>query len=104
MQHAVHRGIKNHQEKEIMHNRLTAGNRMVEIQEEISGLLNEAARLTRRHGVDGEVWRADAYWIPHIRMALGGDQGFIGSSMCSMMDTAESFLKEEEEDGSGASG
>ena len=96
-----------------MHNRLTAGNRLVEIQEEISGLLNEAARLTRRHGVDSEAARADAYWIPHIRMALGGDHGFIGHSMCSMMDTAESFLEEEGEeedegdpgaDGSDASG
>ena len=84
-----------------MHNRLTAGNRLVEIQEEISGLLNEAARLTRHHGVDSEAARADAYWIPHIRMALGGDHDFIGRSMCSMMDTVESFLEEkgeEEED------
>lgn len=96
-----------------MHNRLTAGNRLVEIQEEISGLLNEAARLVMRHGVDSEAARADAYWIPHIRMALGGDHGFIGHSMCSMMDTAESFLEEEGEeedegdpgaDGSDASG
>ena len=81
-----------------MHNRLTAGNRLVEIQEEISGLLNEAALLVRRHGVDSEAARADAYWIPHIRMALGGDHGFIGHSMCSMMDTAESFLEEEGEE------
>ena len=97
-----------------MHNRLTAGNRLVEIQEEISGLLNEAARLVRRHGVDSEAARADAYWIPHIRMALGGDHDFIGRSMCSMMDPAESFLEEEGEeeedegdpgaDGSDASG
>ena len=96
-----------------MHNRLTAGNRLVEIQEEISGLLNEAARLTRRHGVDSEAARADAYWIPHIRMALRSDHDFIGRSMCSMMDTAESFLEEEGEeedegdpgaDGSDASG
>ena len=81
-----------------MHNRLTAGNRRVEIQEEISGLLNEAARLVRSHGVDSEAARADAYWIPHIRMALGGDHDFIGRSMCSMMDTAESFLEEEGEE------
>jgi len=81
-----------------MHNRLTAGARMIEIQEEISGLLNEAARLTRQHGVDSEAARADAYWIPHIRMALGGDHGYVGHSMCSMMDTAESFLEEEEEE------
>lgn len=53
-----------------MHNRLTAGNRLVEIQEEISGLLNEAVLLVRRHGVDSEAAWADAYWIPHIRMAL----------------------------------
>ena len=80
-----------------MHNRLTAGNRLVEIQEEISGLLNEAARLTRRHGMDSEAARADAYWIPHIRMALGGDHGFIGPKI-TMMDTAESFLEEEGEE------
>lgn len=81
-----------------MHNRLTAGNRLVEIQEEISGLLNEAARLVRSHGVDNEADRADAYWIPHIRMALCSDHGYVGSSMCSMMDTAESFLEEEGEE------
>jgi len=81
-----------------MHNRLTAGARMIEIQEEISGLLNEAARLVRQHGVDSEAARPDAYWISHIRMALGGDHGYIGNSICSMMDTAESFLEEEEEE------
>jgi len=68
-------------------------NRLWEIQEEMLGLLGEARELLRgTRAYD----RADAYWLAHIRVALGSGHGYLDRSMCSMEDTI-SELEEEAE-------
>jgi len=66
--------------------RTEAAERIMEIAEEIRGLVGEAIELARED--DGVYNRARSYWYPHILVALGGDHGFMGGSMCSMEDTA----------------
>jgi hypothetical protein len=65
-----------------------AAERIMEIAEEIRELLQEAMDLVREEGSDIARERARSYWYPHILVALGGDHGYMGGSMCSMEDTA----------------
>ena len=76
--------------------RFEAGERILEISEEIRDLLQEAMDLVRSEGTDFDRERARSYWYGHIQIALGGDHGYMGSSMCSMTDTAEELMADEE--------
>ena len=76
--------------------RFEAGDRILEITEEIRELLQEAMDLVRSGGTDLDRERARSYWYGHILIALGGDHGYMGRSMCSMADTAEELMEEEE--------
>jgi len=82
-------------------NRFEAGVRILEITEEIRELLQEAMDLVREEGTDFDRERARSYWYGHILVALGGDHGYMGSSMCSMTDTAEELMGESEEEEEG---
>ena len=68
--------------------------RFEEIIGEIKELLEEAFDLVPEHARD----RAESYWFAHISMALDEDHGYVGSSMCSMQDTAEEFDYEDEDE------
>ena len=76
--------------------RFEAGERILEITDEIRDLLQEAMDLVRAEGTDFDRERARSYWYGHILIALGGDHGYMGRSMCSMADTAEELMEEEE--------
>ena len=76
--------------------RFEAGERILEITEEIRELLQEAMDLVRSEGTDFDRERARSYWYGHILIALGGDHGYMGRSMCSMTDTAEELMADEE--------
>ena len=77
-------------------NRFEAGERIPEISEEMQELLREAMGLLSEHGTELDNLRARSYWYGQIQIALGGDHGYFGSSMCSMTDTAEELMEEEE--------
>jgi len=72
--------------------------RLYEISDEINDLVKEARDIVR-NAHEGIYARAKAYWIPEIRMALSGEHGYLGGSMCSLEDTIEELkdLLEEEE-------
>jgi hypothetical protein len=72
-----------------------AAERIREIADEIRELLTEAIDLADYD--DGANNRARSDWYPHILIALGGDHGYLGGSMCSMEDTAREL--EEGDDG-----
>ncbi len=76
--------------------RFEAGERILEISEEIRELLQEAMDLVRSEGTDFDRERARSYWYGHIQIALGGEHGYMGRSMCSMTDTAEELMADEE--------
>lgn len=76
--------------------RFEAGERILEITEEIRELLQEAMDLVRENGTDLDRERARSYWYGHIVIALGGEHGYMGRSMCSMTDTAEELMADEE--------
>ncbi len=75
--------------------RFEAGERILEIRDEIRELLQEAMDLVREKGTDLEREQARSYWYGRIMIDLGGDHGFLGSSMCSMEDTAEYLMEGE---------
>jgi hypothetical protein len=71
--------------------------RLVNIQNEMLELLDEASRLVRNNG--GQEWeRAKAYWVAQISMALSNNHNYVGGSMCTMEDTIENLAPVEEED------
>lgn len=67
--------------------------RLEEIREEIMELMDEAKKIVAGSKNRGAVGRADAYWIPHIEIALGGEHGYMDRSMCSMQDTIEELRR-----------
>ena len=75
-----------------------AAERIMEIAEQIRGLVQEAMDLVREEGSDIARERARSYWYPHILVALGGDHGYMGGSMCSMEDTAREMEDSYDED------
>ena len=79
--------------------RFEAGERILEISEEMQELLREAMGLLREHGTDLDYQRARSYWYAHIMIALGGDHGYMARSAASMIGTAEDLMEEEEEEG-----
>ena len=87
-------------------NRFEAGERILEISEEMQELLREAMGLLSEHGTDLDYQRARSYWYAHIMIALGGDHGYMARSAASMIGTAEDLMEgqeseeeEEEDDG-----
>lgn len=78
--------------------RFEAGERILEITEEIRELLQEAMDMVRSEGTDFDRDRARSYWFGQIQIALGGEHGYLGSSMCSMTDTAEELMEGGESD------
>lgn len=74
-----------------------------DIKEEIKDLIHNAQGMLR--GTDASD-SANAYWVPHILMALDDEHDYLGGSMTSMQDTIEELLEgddEEEEDTSSLS-
>ncbi len=78
--------------------RFQAGERILEIKEEIIDLVQEAMDLMRYEGTDTERERARSYWYAHIRLALDEDSGFMGRSMCTMEDSARELMADEEDE------
>ena len=75
--------------------RFEAGERILDITEEIIDLLDEAMTLVRKVGTPEEIARARSYWLGHIRMSLNEDHGYMGSGGCTMEDTARELMAEE---------
>jgi len=78
--------------------RFQAGERILEIKEEIIDLVQEAMDLMRYEGTDTERERARGYWYGHIRTALDEDHGYMGRSMCTMEDSARELMADEEDE------
>ena len=76
--------------------RFEAGERILNIKDEIIELLQEAMDLVREHGTDTERSRARSYWYGHIRTSLDNDHGYLASNI-TMADTAEELMEEERE-------
>lgn len=66
--------------------------RLREIRYEIGQLLNEAIDLVGQHSQD----RARSHWYAHMRVGLGGGPGFTTSIPCSMQDTIDGMVVQEE--------
>ena len=81
--------------------RFEAGERILEIKEEIIDLLQEAMDLMRIEGSDTERERARSYWYAHIRMSLDEDHGYMGRGGCTMEDSARELMAEEEDEEEG---
>ena len=75
--------------------RFEAGERILDISEEIIDLLEEAMSLVRHVGTPDEIARARSYWLGHIRVSLNEDHGFMGRGGCTMEDTARELMAEE---------
>ena len=69
--------------------------RFLEIKDEIECLANEAIQIVPR-GFNRD--RAKAYWYGQIMTALSKNSDFIGSSMCTMEDTANEIDPGEEDE------
>ena len=76
-------------------NRFEAGERILEISEEMQGLLREAMDLLREHGTDLDYQRARSYWYAHIIISLGGEHGYMARSAGSMISTANDLMEAE---------
>jgi len=66
-----------------------------DLKEEIKDLVYNAQNMLR--GTDASD-AANAYWIPHILMALDDEHDYLGGSMTSMQDTIEELLEGDDED------
>ena len=77
--------------------RFEAGERILNIKDEIIELLQEAMDLVREQGTDTERSRARAYWYGHIRTSLDNDHGYLASNI-TMADTAEELMAEGDAD------
>jgi len=75
---------------------MTPSEKLFEIKEEISELIEQAEEIVRKHGQERGIYdRAKAYWIGHIKMSLSKDYGY--GSMCTMEDTVYSLENNDEE-------
>ncbi len=74
-----------------------AAERIMEIAEQIRGLVQEAMDLVREEGSDITRERARSYWYPQILTSLNEDHGYMRSSMCTMASTARELEEEDEE-------
>ena len=79
-------------------NRFEAGERILEISEEMQELLREAMGLISDHGTDLDYQRARSYWYAHIIISLGGEHGYMARSAGSMIGTAEDLMAGEDDE------
>lgn len=64
------------------------------IKSRLEELIEEAEYLVN-NVLPGSVGaRADAYWLAQLKIALGGEHGYIGSAGVSMQDTIEELREE----------
>lgn len=68
-----------------------------ELKEEILEKIMEARSLIAEAGLRGSLDLADAYWIPHVTMALTNDHGYLGGSMATLEDAIEEVDEAREE-------
>lgn len=68
-------------------------NRLQEIKEEIKELLGEAEGILSN---TDQYDRAKGYWMADIRISLDSDHTYLSRAMCTMQDTIDAFLDEEE--------
>ncbi len=78
--------------------RAEASERLLEISEEMHVLLGEAMRIVRQCATDTERDRAKGSWYAQIAMALNEDHEFVGSSLCTMEDTARELESDDNGD------
>lgn len=66
---------------------------------QLTECLDEAEQILQRAGGITRD-RAESYWLAHMRIAIGGEHGYLAGSMCSMNDTLEELrgLVDEDED------
>jgi hypothetical protein len=74
-------------------NRFEAGERIMDISEEMQGLLREAMDLIAEHGTELDYLRARSYWYAHIIISLGGEHGYMARSASSMIGTANDLME-----------
>jgi hypothetical protein len=71
--------------------------RLLEIKDEMKELLDEAHGLMLGDENDHfALRRAESYWYAHIRMALDTEHGYLGGSMCSMQNTIDELIADNE--------
>lgn len=68
---------------------------LMQIADEIEGLVDQALRLVRESGRMDSYHRARSYWYGHI-MAAVGSSGY--TSMASIRDTAEELMEDQDEE------
>lgn len=71
--------------------------RLYEIQHELEALVEESTELLRDLGDRSVLLRAESYWLAQIRIAIGGDHGYLGGAGCSLEDTLIELEQNEEE-------
>lgn len=71
--------------------------RLVEIQAEMLELLESADFIITQLANEHVHNRANAYWIPQIKMALTNEHEYLGGSMCSMQDTIDEMSPSDED-------
>ena len=70
--------------------------RLIEINQTMLDLFQEAKQLVRQNASSLEYERAKAYWMAGIEMGLSNDHGYLGKSPCSMIDTINSIEVDED--------
>lgn len=73
--------------------RQEAIDRLMEIQDEIDGLVQEAKEIIKE-AAPGEYERARRYWAAHIEGALSKSYGWLGGSFIDMESTIEAIQGE----------
>jgi DNA repair exonuclease SbcCD ATPase subunit len=72
--------------------------RLEDIQQQMLELLDEARTIIRSASCRNQAReRAEAYWIPQVKVGLTKEHDYLGGCMCTMSDTIEA-LREEFED------
>ena len=74
-----------------------AAMKLQDLRDEMLEKLDEMESLVREAGVGMTYDRAKSYWIPHVKMALTKDHGYLGGSMVDCEDTINEMYEDEEE-------
>lgn len=77
---------------------MSPAERLLEIQEEMLNLLDEAENIIRRHGSRHCQDASKSYWIPQIKMGLTDDHEYLGNAGYSMQRAIDSMPDDVEED------
>lgn len=75
-----------------------AGERLLEIGDEIRNLLKEAWGLVSQWGDETEIAAARAYWYGHMLISLGRGHGYMARGSHTLEDTAEELMYGDEDD------